>query len=164
MSQPPVSDEVAGALGRYFHGGSGPSHSSLTSVFLNSGYGEADPYNTTDGTPNKEARVQQVLRAAIRRPQRARDLVEGLLTSLRLVGFFDQEREGYDRQRMKVTQAAFRRLGWSLSSEGTLSVLGQIDLVTGGREALEEQVERLRKAADDPAQLLGTAKETFWRR
>ncbi len=55
----PGVGRVAGALGRYFHGGSGPSHSRLTTVFLNSGYGDADPYDAADGTPNKEVRVQQ---------------------------------------------------------------------------------------------------------
>ncbi len=159
MAATPVSDEIAGALGRFFYGGAGPSHSTLTGIFMRAGYGDADPYTPSDGTPNKEARVQRVIRAAARRPERARDLVEGLLSALRVAGFFDVEHPAFDAQRMRATQAAFRRSGWSLGADGTLSVLGLIDLATGGREALDEQVERLRRSTDDPAQLLGTAKD-----
>jgi Abortive infection C-terminus len=36
---------------------------------------------------------------------------------------------------------------------------GAIDLSTGGREALDEQLDRLRRASDDPGQLLGSAKD-----
>ena len=42
MSHQPVSDEIAGALGLFFHGGAGPSHANLTGVFRRSGYSEAD--------------------------------------------------------------------------------------------------------------------------
>lgn len=159
MTQPPVSDEIAGALGRFFYGGSGPSHSTLSGVFFRAGYGGEDPYSAADGTPNKEARVQRVVRAAARRPDRARDLVEGVLAALRVAGYFDVEHPSFDAQRMRATKAVFRRAGWALSDDGTLSVLGQIDVATGGREALDEQVDRLRRATDDPAQLLGTAKD-----
>lgn len=153
----PVSDEVAGALGQFFHMGSGPSHGALSRVFLRAGYGDAAPYDTVTKTPNKELRVQAAVRAAVRRPDRARELVQGLLTELRLTGAFadgDQE-----RQAVRTAQAAFRRTGWSLSDDGVLGMIGQIDLATGGREALDEQLDRLRRATDDPALLLGSAKD-----
>ncbi|MGH2868428.1 MAG: abortive infection family protein [Solirubrobacteraceae bacterium] len=53
----------------------------------------------------------------------------------------------------------FRRAGWALSDDGVLTAIGVVDLATGGREALDEQVDRLRRAADDPGQLLGSAKD-----
>jgi len=40
-----------------------------------------------------------------------------------------------------------------------LSPTGVIDLDTGGREALDEQLDRLRRATDDPGQSLGSAKD-----
>ena len=46
-----------------------------------------------------------------------------------------------------------------LADDGILSAAGAIDLSTGGREALDENLDRLRRAADDPAQLLGSAKD-----
>ncbi|WP_125898932.1 abortive infection family protein [Actinomyces gaoshouyii] len=37
--------------------------------------------------------------------------------------------------------------------------MGDIDLATGGREALDEALERLRRSSDDPALAIGTAKD-----
>jgi hypothetical protein len=158
--QAPVSDEVAGALARFFFRGDGPSHSKIGSAFASAGYGDDDPYVPATGTPNKEDRVLTVLRAARRRPERARQLVDGLLVALRVAGCFDPAGTNvYDRDRVRTAQRAFRPLGWVLSDDGFLSAAGAIDLTTGGREALDEQVERLRRATDDPGQLLGSAKD-----
>jgi hypothetical protein len=86
--------------------------------------------------------------------------VEALLVQLRVYGCFDPSRSAiYDRDRVQTAQRAFVRTGWSLSDEGVLSAAGAIDLSTGGREALDEQVDRLRRAAEDPGQLLGSAKD-----
>jgi hypothetical protein len=122
-------------------------------------YGADDPYRVADGTPNKETRVHIVLRAATRRSARARDLVDGILTSLRLSGMFDAERETCDRQAVTTLQRALRREGWDLTDDGLLTTLGEIDLETGGREALDEQLDRLRRSTDDPGALLGSAKD-----
>ncbi len=46
-----------------------------------------------------------------------------------------------------------------LTEEGRLERLGAIDLETGGRAALDEQLARLRRNIDDPAAALGFAKE-----
>jgi hypothetical protein len=157
--QNPVSDEVAGALAAFFFRGDGPSHSKIGSVFASAGYGDDDPYEPETQKPNKEDRVLSVLRAARRRPERARQLVDGLLVQLRVAGCFDPTRSVYDRDRARTAQRAFRPLGWVLSDDGYLNPAGAIDLATGGREALDEQVDRLRRAADDPGQLLGSAKD-----
>ena len=153
----PVNVEVGAALGRFFHGGAGPSHTALTSAFAQAGYSDADPY---DGTlPNKERRVQAVVAVAARRQTRARELVDAILTQLRVFGAFDAERVGYDRDAIRTAQRALRRIGWQLDDDGYLSPLGIADMATGGRDALDEQLNRLRRATDDPALLLGTAKD-----
>ena len=159
MTTPPASDEIAGALGRFFHGGIGPSHATLTGVFLRAGYSDADPYVEADGVPNKEVRVQTVVRAAARRPTGARQLADGLFTALRIHGCFNKTKAAYNPDALSTAQSAFRRGGWSLSVDGLLSILGHIDLHTGGREALDEQIDRLRRASEDPGQLLGSAKD-----
>jgi hypothetical protein len=159
MPQPPVSDEIAAALAGFFFAGAGPSHSKIGSVFIGAGYGQADPYSPQTQQPNKETRVRTVLQAAMRRPERARDLVNSLLVQLRVSGCFDPARSNYDQERVRAAQRAFSRAGWALSDDGILSAAGAIDLTTGGREALEEQLDRLRRAADDPGQLLGSAKD-----
>jgi hypothetical protein len=107
---------------------------------------------------NKEQRVQIVVRAAVRRPARSRDLVEGLLTALRVGNQFDRP-DTEARVRVRTAQSAFRRAGWALSDDGTLAPAGAIDLETGGRQALDEQLDRLRRSTDDPALLIGSAKD-----
>jgi hypothetical protein len=154
----PVSDEIAGAFGAFFHGGTGPSHTKISGVLLRSGYAEGDKYvQGRMDNPNKEERVQQAVRRSLRRPDRAKDLVDGLLTELRLSRCF--EADSSDAQRVEALRAAFRRAGYSLSEDGQLLTVGGIDLTTGNRDALDEQIERLRRATDDSAQLLGSAKD-----
>lgn len=156
---PPVSEEIAAALGAFFAGGAGPTHSALTGVFQGSGYADADPYNPALQQPSKETRVQRVISAASRRPQRARELVDALLARLRAGGCFTDGAYTHDPQLVRAAQRAFSRAGWQLSDDGVLSIAGVVDLSTGGREALDDQLERLRRAVDDPALLLGTAKD-----
>jgi hypothetical protein len=159
MGQAPVTDEIAVALARFFYGGAGPSHPALSRVATGAGYGDADPYSPATQTPNKQIRVHTMLTAAIRRPQHARRLVDAVLVQLRVYGCFDPARETYDGDAVRIAQQAFRRAGWTLTDEGVLRASGAIDLATGGRDALDEQVDRLRRAADDPGQLLGSAKD-----
>jgi hypothetical protein len=108
----PVNTEVGAALGRFFHGGSGPSHSALSAAFAQAGYAADDPY---DGSlPNKERRVQSVVGSAVRRPERARELVDAILTQLRVAGAFDSQRLDYDRDVVRTAQRTLQRIGWSL--------------------------------------------------
>lgn len=157
VSGPPASAEIAAALGRFFTGGSGPRHSSLTSVFTAHGFGDVAPY--VDGLPNKEDRVRQTIIEAARSPRRARGLVDALLGEMRAERCFYTDSHDFDKAKVITAQQAFRRAGWMLADDGVLSSLGAVDLDTGGREVLDEQLGRLRKATDDPALLLGTAKE-----
>lgn len=101
VSSTSVSDKIAGALGRFFFSGLRPSHSALSSVLLRSGYADDDPYVPAGREPNKETRVQTVVRVA-----------DGLLTALRLPGCFDAARHEFDPDKIRTAQAAFRRAGW----------------------------------------------------
>lgn len=162
MSQPPVSQDIAAALGRFFHGGRGPSHSALTSAFLSAGLSDVAPAPSssqpTQG-PNKEQRVQATVTAAIRKPQHARPLVDGLLSALRIHGAVVEGNPKFDKASTDTLQRALSHRGWSLSPDGHMAPIGAIDLETGGREALDEQIRRLRQNTGDPALLLGTSKE-----
>jgi hypothetical protein len=159
VPDPPVSEEIGAALGMFFAGGSGPTHSALTGVFQSTGYADADPYDPSLQEPNKETRVQRVVSAARQRPSRARELVEALLARLRAKGAFTVGAAAYDPECVRAARRAFTRAGWQLTDEGLLSVAGAVDLTTGGREALDEQLDRLRRATEDPALLLGTSKD-----
>jgi hypothetical protein len=159
MSDPPVSEEIGAALGMFFAGGSGPTHSALTGVFRSAGFADADPYDPALQQPNKETRVQQVVSAARHKPARARELTEALLARLRAKGAFIRGSAAYDRDCVRAAQRAFVRAGWQLTDDGILTFAGAVDVTTGGREALDDQLHRLRRATDDPALLLGTSKD-----
>lgn len=60
---------------------------------------------------------------------------------------------------MDALRAAFCIFGWELTKEGRLAFIGGIDLETGGRQALDEQLRRLQQNLEDPAVLLGVAKD-----
>jgi len=109
--------------------------------------------------PNKEKRVQATVCAAIRAPKRARQLVNGLLSALRTHGVIVEGTPQFDKANTEVLRRALAHQGWSLAPNGHMAPIGAIDLETGGREALDDQIRRLRQNTDDPALLLGTAKE-----
>jgi hypothetical protein len=153
----PVSNEVAAALGRFFFAGAGPSHSVLTRVFTAAGYRDVDPFDPVTKTPNKEQRVVTVVSASVRHPAGARKLMDELLNALRIARCFEQGAS--DEAAVKTLTQALAHIGWALTADGRLQVQGDIDLETGGREALDEQIERLRRNTDDPGLLLGSAKD-----
>lgn len=153
----PVSDEIAATLGRFFAGGSGPRHTDLDSIFTRTGYHTIAPY--VDGQPNKEQRVRQTIQAACKRQGRARELVDGLLAEMRAGYCFDPNHPEYEQTRVGAAQAAFRRQGWELTNDGQLRQAGVIDVDTGGRSALDEQLARLQGSIDDPALAIGSAKD-----
>ncbi|NEE01512.1 abortive infection family protein [Phytoactinopolyspora halotolerans] len=156
MPSPPVSSEIAAALGKFFFAGAGPSHSTLTRAFLNTGYGQDDPYDEAAGAPNKQQRVLAVVNAARRRPAGARRLVDELLTALRMEGCLEDPSLTSQRQALG---RALSRAGWALDADGYMTTVGVINLETGGRSALDEQLARLQRNSEDPAALLGGAKD-----
>lgn len=156
VSRPPVSDDIAATVARFYVGGNGPTHSKLSSAFARAGYGDAAPFDELTRSPNKEVRVTRAIQAAVRKPARARALVDALLLDLRAGGHLDDGSIPPDV--LARAQAAFRKQGWSLSDEGELSEIA-INLDTGGRPALNEQLQRLQQATDDPALALGSAKD-----
>lgn len=152
----PLTHDVCAALAKFFHGGEGPSHTTVSQVLTGTGYGDGYTYDPKVQGVNKEQRVLRGLRTAQKRPDRARDLVEGLLSALRTEALVGGDASGEDVDRLR---RALGSAGWYLTEDGYLKPFGGIDLNTGGRPALEEQVERLRRSTTDPALLIGTAKE-----
>lgn len=152
----PINGEVAAAIGKFFFKGDGPSHAVLTRAFIGAGLSVDDPYDPATQTPNKQQRVLVVCNAAESKSSSARKLAESLLDALRLHGSFASSQSG---QQVKDLRSALRHAGWGLSTDGRLEQLGSIDLETGGRAALDEQLQRLRRNIDDPAAVLGGSKE-----
>ena len=159
---PEVSGEVGGALARFFHGGDGPSHAALDSAFARSGCADADPAPTPvreraralgRQSTNKEQRVNSVFSEAVRRG-RARDLAEALLELLRL-GSTDFTAPG-----ALPLRRALDRCGFRLTEAGYLELSGLAGVQShADRPSIEDQLNRLRRAQDDPGLMLGTAKE-----
>ena len=166
MSKHPVSHEVAATLGAFVSGGAGPRHTVLTRVFGRTGYGTAAPYDSGSSLQqmSKEDRVRVTVSAAVAEPARSRELVEGLLIEYRASGLFrpneDPRSEHTRRDAVTAAQRAFARIDWELTNDGDLRPAGVSGLsALEGRPAIEDQLDRLRRATDDPALLLGTAKE-----
>lgn len=159
MSGSLAGDEIGAAFGGFFFGGDGPSHGTLTRVFAAAGLSSDDPYDPSSGTPNKEIRVLTVFAAARRRAVRARNLVDALLVQFRVHGYFGDDASDLVKRNVKTLGAALRRVGWDLTEDGELATLGQIDLTTGGRPALEEQIARIKRSSEDPGALIGSAKD-----
>lgn len=155
----PVSADIGASFGKFFFMGEGPSHSILTNTIQDAGYGDADPFDPITKTPSKVQRLTSVFRAAQRRPAGARRLVDALLSALRVEDHFTASHPNYSSELTAKLKRALVAQGWDLSEDGYLSRLSDINLDTGGREALDEQLNRIQRNVEDPAALLGAAKD-----
>lgn len=116
---------VAGALARFWAGGEGPSHSSISTAFALAGYDE--PPDDEQG--NKQARVISAVRNA--QADTAQLLVEELLNLLRTAGYFDR---ADDDPRIRGLKVAVKRSGHRLTSEGYID-WSESSLPDGARRA-----------------------------
>lgn len=161
MSRPPISADIAvrfAQIYKYEQGTVRPTHRQLDAVFKRYGFADVAPYDpAAESKPNKEIRVRQVLEAVRRQPRYSREIVDALLVDLRALDCFTNGSIGDDV--LTRLQAAFKAEGFELTQEGNLRTAGAVDLSTGGRAALDEQLARLLKAEDDPALALGAAKD-----
>lgn len=159
MSSTLLTEEVSAAIAQFYYSGDGPSHTTLTRTFTSCGLGDVDPYDPSTGTPNKQQRVLTVCGAARRRPSGVSDkLLDLLLTDLRIARIFDVELPTVV-ERVATLRKALAVKGAGLDDEGRLRRTNPINLATGGRAALDEQLARLQHNVEDPGALLGGAKE-----
>lgn len=119
-----VGMEIAGGLARFWSGGSGPSHTSISTAFALAGYDEPD-----DGG-NKQERVFHAVRNA--EEGVARQLVEELLNLLRSAGQFDL---GVDHPPVRTLKRAVERSSHSLTEEGFIDWSDERD---DARQGVEE--------------------------
>lgn len=153
-----MTNDVVAAIGAFFYAGKGPSHSEITRVLAAGGVSDdyARPLDGKTG-PNKQERVLNGLNQSIRQGTGRRTL-ESMLSALRVkecIGVPDGQRSNDE----DVLRAALGRAGWYLTDQGELRPFGAADLNTGGRGALDEELDRLRRNTHDPALQLGTAKD-----
>jgi hypothetical protein len=156
--QAPVGSEVAGAFAAFFSGGAGPSHSAITRVFQSADLDDSYIYRPDGKGPNKETRVIEAFCEARKRPATGRKLVDELLVALRLAGLVGQSGTNPSDDETRL-RSALARENFSLTDQGELRTESGIDMSTGGRVALDEQLARLQSAQGDPALMIGSTKE-----
>lgn len=154
-----LSEEVSICLGKFFFAGRGPSHREITNCFLDLGLQDADPYDPSTGTPNKEQRVLQLCREVRTQDfSNSKTALTRILTMLRAHGVFGLLREDYKQEILNLS-VALEKQHLGLTDHGDLKYGLELDLETGGREALDEHLSRLSANTEDPGILLGVAKE-----
>lgn len=84
--------------------------------------------------------------------------LDQLLMALRVDGAFNSS-DAQTKERVATLRRALLVQGAVLDDEGRLHHKQSLDLETGGRQALDEQLARLRRNVEDPGALLGGAKE-----
>lgn len=159
FSPAPLTDDVSGAIAQFFFGGAGPSHADISRVLTSSGYFDGYVRPSVGQGPNKQDRVLGAFREAQRAPARGRQLVDGMLSLLRrrnLIGNPDSPDRSEDE---RLLRRALGAAGWYLDDTGHLHAFAGVDVDSGGREALDEMLARLRRSTADPGLLIGQAKD-----
>lgn len=154
----PVTEDVGADVAAFFRGGDGPRHSTISSALTGAGYGDSYEFDPTGQGPNKERRVLTAFYRARTQPGNGRRLVESLLSALRTERLIGQAKGARSENELRLREA-LGRSGWYLDDDGLLRAFSGVDVDTGGREALDENLRRLRASTADPALLIGTAKD-----
>ena len=158
MAKNQFSGDVVLAVAEFVRGGGGPTHTEIRDALIGVGCDDGYQYDpkVTDG-PNKSQRIRKGFQEAARRGA-SRDLLERFLSLLRHHDLIVSPDGELTRGAARLRDALHRD-GWTLTPQGELRAMGDIDLATGGREALDETLERLRGSSDDRALAIGTAKD-----
>ena len=85
--------------------------------------------------------------------------MEGILSESRAHSLFDEDSDDAKRNH-RLAKAGFARVSWELSEAGEARLLSISNVnIVAELPAIEDQLDRLRRAIADPALMLGTAKE-----
>lgn len=150
-----VDDYVLGVILEFFHSGAGPSHTQVSHALESVGLGDNRRYDPTGAGASKQSRIREAFRSCRRDRERAHNLLGAILTQLSLDGSLADA----SSSTMQKLNAALAKQGWKLAADGSLEKDGPLDFEVMDRAALGEQLKRLNSAAEDPALLLGTAKD-----
>lgn len=148
------------AVSQFFFRGIGPSHAAITRVLTRAGLGDDYMFTEGGGGPNKQQRITGAFSRARRRPGSARILLEGMLGILSVDGSLTDPEVGDSSEFVTLKQALAASLH-RIDDDLKIRRVGNVNLETGGRPALEQQLDRMRRAAGDTALLLGTSKEVL---
>lgn len=148
---------ISHAVSKFFFNGAGPSHRTISSVLVSAGLGDDYKYDPEGRGPTKQQRIESAFARSRRQPGSARKLLQGLLGLLANESLLESN-ENDDYQSLKRALAAHR---FFVDEQLKIRRFGAVDLKTGGRSALDQQLARMRRAEGDTALLLGTSKEVL---
>lgn len=150
---------VAAAFADIFATTSPPTHSDMDLAFRRAGV--SSPQGSGFPSISKSRRITNAFDdAEDKAPDRTSSLIKALTSALATKRVFE-ESDVVTQQMLTRLRADLARIGWKLSDAGELSPLGTIEVQTGGREALDQQLKRLRNSSDDVSLMLGASKDAL---
>lgn len=138
---------------RFFEDGDGPSHNTLSGIFSRLRYNNA-PGNAPGSYMNKSTRVRKAFDFFSTDQDKTCMLINALLQQFRIERIIGDNNP--DEQELLK---ALRDDGWPISNYRVSRDGEYFSLDTYGIGSLEECINRLENAKDDPALQLGTAKD-----
>jgi hypothetical protein len=154
-----AGERITNAVSKFCFNGAGPSHRTISVVLVGAGLGDDFKYNPEGGGPTKQQRIESAFARSRRRPGSSKMLLEGLLGLFANDALLESAgNESEDFQSLKKALAARR---FFVDDQLKIRRFGAVDLESGGRPALDQQLARMRRADGDTALLLGTSKEVL---
>ena len=151
--------DVAAAFADIFGAESPPTHSDMDIAFRRAGV--SSPQGTALQSIPKKRRIMIAFEQAELAGERAIEaLIRALTTALATQRVFETQRPSTQKM-VDELRRQLARLGWGLDETGTLTSVAAVAVQAGGRDALEQQLKRLRNSGDDVSLMLGAAKDAF---
>ena len=151
---------VAATFADIFAAESPPTHNDMDIAFMRAGV--SSPQSVAGSGINSISKAGRVTHAFDQTDERTvNGLINALTLSLVTKRVFEKTYDEVTQKLLAELRKNLVRVGWELSPSGSLSPLGVIDVQAGGREALEQQIKRLRNSGDDVALMLGAAKDSL---
>lgn len=151
---------VAATFADIFTAESPPTHSDMDVAFRRAGVSSPQsPPGTGIDSISKARRVTNAFDQADE--EKANGLIRALTMSLVSKRIFEKSHDEVAQNLLAELRKNLARVGWELGPSGSLSPLGVINVQAGGREALEQQIKRLRNSGDDVSLMLGAAKDSL---
>ncbi|GHD13183.1 abortive infection family protein [Zhihengliuella salsuginis] len=150
---------VEAAFADIFAAESPPTHSDMDIAFRRAGV--LSPREEESRSISKPKRIMNAFSQVVGDADgRVEALIGALANALATKRIFESSDTGTQGMVAELrTQLA--KVGWEVGDTGDLSSRGEIDVQTGGREAMEKQIQRLRKSGDDISLMLGAAKDAL---
>lgn len=165
MSEVLEIDEVLiQILPLFYSAGDGPTHKSLSASFDRSNVREIDPYQTTDpyfadSQATKTDRVRLVLGRTVQGDGTADRLIRAIVADLHSFGTINSDEGGCNSTEEARLKKWLGIRGWKIDEHGQIVPAEHLDLQTGGRQAIDEHLARLKASRSDGSQRIGAAKE-----